>query len=76
MSSEAQKDWVDEAVEGLPPLLKTSEAAKVLRTTTRTLYRWIAVGRLKTVKRPGAHSSTVLIPKSAIVDYLRGLEAA
>lgn len=76
MSNEAQKDWVDEAVEGLPPLLKTKEAAKVLRTTPRTLYRWIASGRIKTVKRPGGDASAVLIPKAALVAYLRSLEAA
>lgn len=74
--TEQQEDWVDEAVNGLPAILTAEEAAKVLRTTKRTLYRWCAMGRIASVKRPGGEQSAVLIPKSALVAYLRGLEAA
>lgn len=73
MSATGQ-DWVEAALEGLPPLVKTKEAAKALRTTPRTLYRWIALGRIATVKRPGGDASALLIPKAALATYLRSLE--
>lgn len=74
MSNEAEKDWVEATLEGLPPLVKAKEAAVVLRTTPRTLYRWIALGRILTVKRPGGDASAVLIPKASLAKYLRSLE--
>lgn len=76
MSQETAKDWVEEAVAGLPALLTAKEAAKVLRTTRRTLYRWLAIGRIASVKRPGGDTSSLLIPKASLVAYLRSLEVA
>jgi excisionase family DNA binding protein len=77
MTAEITKeDWVEATVAGLPALITAEEAATVLRTTKRTLYRWCAMGRIASVKRPGGEQAAVLIPKSALVAYLRGLEAA
>lgn len=77
MSAEvANEDWVEAAVAGLPAILTAQEAAKVLRTTKRTIYRWCAMGRIASVKRPGGEQAAVLIPKPALVAYLRSLEVA
>ena len=73
MTLKAAPDWVDEAVAGLPALVTTAEAIKVLRTTQRNLYRWIAIGKITAVKHGCGGSSRVLIPKPALVKYLRGL---
>jgi excisionase family DNA binding protein len=66
--------WVEEAVAGLPVLVTTAEATKVLRTTQRNLYRWIAIGKITAVKDTCGGSTRVLIPKSALVKYLSGLQ--
>jgi hypothetical protein len=77
MSVEITKeDWVETTVAGLPALLTAAETAKVLRTTPRSIYKWCAMGRLGSVKRPGGGNTALLIPKASLAAYLRGLEAA
>lgn len=49
-------------------LLPLSEASRLLGTTPRTLRRWDAAGKIKTVRSPGNHR---LIPMSEI-ERLRG----
>lgn len=70
---EAEQDWVAAAVEGLPALITTEEAVEVLRTTRRNLYRWLADGKIASVKHGFGGSARVLIPKPALVKYLRSI---
>lgn len=72
----SESDWVDAAVAGLPPLITTEEAVEVLRTTRRNLYRWLATGKIASVKHGFGGSSRVLIPKPALVKYLRSIAGA
>lgn len=39
-----------EEIKELPPLLTIKEAARYLKTTETTIWRWIKVGKLSTVK--------------------------
>lgn len=71
-----KNDWVDDAVQGLPALVTTEEAVQVLRTTRRNLYRWLATGKIPSVKHGFGGSSRVLIPKPALVKYLRSIAGA
>jgi excisionase family DNA binding protein len=67
-------DWVGEALSGLPPMVTTSEATTLLRTSRRNLYRLVARGRLHAVRAAEAGSSPLLIPRSSLERYLRSLE--
>jgi len=66
--------WIEDTVATLPALLTTDEAIGVLRTCRRNLYRKIAAGKLRAVK--SGEGGRVLIPRAAIADYLRAMEAA
>ena len=68
--------WVEEAKASLPALCTTDEAMRLLRTSRRTLYRWIAAGKIKAVKTGAGGSSRVHVPRAAIAEYLAGLEGA
>lgn len=50
----------------LPTLATPAEAASVLRTSTRTIHRLIAHGRLRPAKLASGGSSRLLIHRSAI----------
>ncbi len=67
-------DWVDEIVAPLQAILTTEETMTVLRCSRRSVTRLIASGRLRSVRQSGG--SRNLIPRSAIAEYLRGLEGA
>lgn len=67
--------WIDDTVAELPPLLTTDEAMRVLRTSRRNLYRWIAAGKLGAVRGGVGGSARVLVPRAAISEYLRSMEA-
>ena len=69
-------DWIAEAVAPLPAIAMPGEVCKVLRITRRHLYRLIESGRLQAVKPPGSKKARLKIPRSAVAEYLRGLELA
>lgn len=73
MSSE--KDWVEEAIEGLPPLLTVKEACTVLRTSARNFYRLAAAGRIYAPKSSESGPARLLVPRASIAKYLRSLDA-
>lgn len=54
------------AVKDLPALCTVAEAAKTFRCSTRNVRRWIAVGRLPSLRVVQADQSRVLIPRDAI----------
>ena len=68
--------WVRDVIAGLPPIVTTTEAMAVLRTSRRHLYRLIATRRLHAVRGTLSGSSPLLIPRSSIEAYLVGLEVA
>jgi len=59
----------------LPLLATIVEVADLLRVNPRTLKRYIASGRIRSV-RADAGSSRVLIPRAEVERYLRGLAGA
>lgn len=66
-------DWIADTVSQLQPLTTTKEAAAALRTSPRNLRRMIVDGRINAVRAQDAGSSRVLIPRTEIGRYLRGL---
>lgn len=59
----------EDVVRDLPPLLTIMEAAALFRCSSRTIRRWISVGRLQTVQIPPA-SGRMLVPRRAIATLL------
>src|SRR4051812_35526293 len=53
-------DWITETVATLPAICTADEAAKLLRTTTRSIRRWTASGRLKCLHTSVGGSSRLL----------------
>jgi len=74
-SQTGNNDWAADAVADLPPLATAKEVAAVLRTSHRTLQRYVAIGRLKAVRTDGGSART-LFPRQGVVDFLRGCEGA
>jgi excisionase family DNA binding protein len=72
----SSQSWIDDVVSDLPRLLTLDEATKVLRVSRRNLSRWIVAGHLQAIKTGTAQTARVLIPRTAIVEYLRTREAA
>jgi excisionase family DNA binding protein len=60
-------DWIDDLAERLPELSTTDEAAQLLRLDRRTVYRLLDAGQIAMIRRGRRR----LIPRIAIVDYLR-----
>jgi len=59
-----------------PALLTTAEAMALARCTRRTLSRWIASGRIDSVRPVSAGSGRRLILRSSLLDFLGvGVEA-
>jgi excisionase family DNA binding protein len=69
-------DWISETCASLKPLATAAEAADTLRVSKRTLARYVATGRIKAIRGDDAGSSRVLIPRSEVERFLRGLAAA
>lgn len=67
--------WIDDALADVPALATADEVRAVLRLSRRHLYRLLAAGKLHAVKM-GVGSSRVLIPRSALRDFLANMEAA
>lgn len=68
--------WITEALADLPPIVTVEEAADVIRTTRRNLYRMVAAGRLHAVKAAEGGSGRLLIPRASLEKYLRRLDGA
>ena len=58
----------------LPDLLTPREAADALRVDVRTVNRWRASGRLRSVKTSPGQQGRVLIPKAAVLAFLTGAD--
>lgn len=56
----------------LPALLTCQEAAEALRVDVRTVNRWRASGRLRSVKTSPGKQARVLIPRAAVLAMLGG----
>lgn len=69
----SQKNWVDDAVASLPPLVTVEELVTLLRTSRRQIYRLISDGRLSAVKQSEGGSSRNLVPRPAVAKYLHSL---
>jgi len=67
-------DWVQDVLTNLPALVTTSEAAKVLRMSSRNVSRLLARGQLSSVRTGFGGSSRVLIARVEIARFLRHLE--
>ena len=62
-------------IETLPPLMKKTEVAALLRCSTRTVSRLITVGRLRSFRlNEGAGSGRQLIPRGEVERLLREAE--
>ena len=61
-----------EVASTLPPLATVIEVADLLRVNPRTIKRYIASGRIRSV-RADVGSSRVLSPRTEVERYLRGL---
>jgi excisionase family DNA binding protein len=64
-------DWIAETIRELKPLATASEAANVLRMSTRHLRRMITSGRITAVRARESGASRVLVPRSEIERFLR-----
>lgn len=67
------QDWITETVSSLPALCTADEASGVLRTSPRNLRRMVALGRITGVHFAPGGSSRMLVPRSSIENFLRGL---
>lgn len=72
---EAPPHWASELVSHLPPLVPAKDAADFLGTTTRTLRRWVRVGRITVLRTDNAGSGRVLIPRSEIARLLASMRS-
>ena len=53
-------------VEGLPKLVPAAKAGELLAVSTRTLRRWVNVGKIRALKTAPGGSGRVLIPRDEI----------
>ena len=66
-------DWATEAVaEALPPIATSAELQKFLRTSERTLRRYVAEGRLRAIGT-GVGSSRLRFDRRAVAELIAGL---
>lgn len=72
MGSAAQDRWT-EAVADLPRLALKSEVKKLLRIGDRKMDYLLARGQIRGVRGVQSGSSKVLIPRTEVSNYLRGL---
>lgn len=65
------------ALGGLPPILTAAEAADVLRVSRKTVFRWIAAGRMRAGRSAMGGSGKLLIARSELERLLGelGIEA-
>jgi len=72
-SPDPTTEYIDDAIRDLPAICRLPEVARVTRFSERHLRRFIADGRLRTLRATEAGSSRVLVPRAAVGDLLRGL---
>jgi excisionase family DNA binding protein len=66
MDKGQQEVWVEQILEGLPPLLDLKETAAVLRCSTRSVRRRVEDGRLRALRTAEGGSGRLLVPKSEL----------
>jgi excisionase family DNA binding protein len=66
MSESRTRHLAAQAVAHLPSLCTLRETAEALRTSTRNVQRWIAIGLLPAARMRPCGGSRVLIPRSSI----------
>ena len=72
-SDPATDQLIADAIAALPPVALLPEVARVTRFSQRHLRRFIAQGRLRTLRATESGSSRILIPRQAVGDLLREL---
>lgn len=67
--------WLDDIYQGLPPLLTVEETAATLRLAPETVRRYCRTGTLRSVQsKTGRGGSPLLIPRAAVIEWLRTRE--
>jgi excisionase family DNA binding protein len=67
--------WLADIARDLPPLLDVDQVAVVLHMHHRTVRKHVADRTLRAVRNvPGSGSSRVMIPRVAVIDWLRARE--
>lgn len=67
--------WLQDIYETLAPLLTVEETAEVLRLAPETVRRQCRAGTLRAVQsHTGRGGSPLLIPRRAVIDWLRKRE--
>jgi excisionase family DNA binding protein len=64
---------IQDAMQGLPPILRLAEVAALTRTSVRTLQRHIASGRLRTLKAVEEGPSRVLVARAEVGRFLESM---
>jgi excisionase family DNA binding protein len=59
---------------GVPLFLRKHEVAELLRVDARTIGRWIAIGRLPTLRASHSGSSRALFRRSVIAELIARME--
>jgi len=71
----AMAPWLKDIYQDLAPLLTIEEAAAVLRLAPETVRRHCRDGTLRAVQsHTGRGGSPILIPRAAVIDWLRARE--
>ena len=63
----------ENALYNLPQYVTLSEAARLLRCSTKTLRRWIKRGRLRALRSSAVGSGKFLIEKSELVRLIKSM---
>jgi excisionase family DNA binding protein len=66
-------DWISDALAAVPAIVTADEAMSVLRMSRRNFYRLTSRGVIRAHRAREAGSSRLLIPRSELERYLRGL---
>ena len=62
--------WALDAVSKLPGLVSKEEAAQFLKVSRRTIATLCNSGQMRHVKKAGAGSSRIMIPRYLLAEYL------
>lgn len=63
--------WIDQLLQGYPPLLTRTEYATLVRVHPRTVTREIAAGRLSAIRTCETGSGRVLIAREVAAQHIR-----
>lgn len=64
--------WLADVLRDAPPILTIGEAAALTRMSERTLRRYAACGRVRTL-RAGDGACRLLFPRAAVAELLAGM---